>query len=226
VLGNVGPRSICAYQRYHNPEVDNILNNVHVGLQGMGGMAPLTPSVFTQDARVFQATLELQVPTVRPTTSRGPTDPEATAARDLQALLDATLYTSYATQPATEDARVAILQEFLDHLQERHRALHEAVPADVISYLISYLQWAHSKGNYQLDGAPRAAPTSVQQRWSHLKTMLEKYPCFRGPWHDSGVGAIPFPFVFKRRRVGQLKTPSLTLTCNGTAAHMLNRRGL
>jgi hypothetical protein len=175
-----------------------MLNNVHVGLQGMGGMAPLTPSVFTQDARVFQATLEgLQVPTVRPTTSRGPT--EATAARDLQALLDATLYTSYATQPATEDARVAILQEFLNHLQERHRALDEAVPADVISYL---LQWANSKGNYQMDGAPRAAPTSVQQRWSHLKTMLERYPCFRGPWHDSGVGAIPFPFVCKQHRVG------------------------
>jgi hypothetical protein len=119
----------------------------------------------------------------------GPT--EATAARDLQALLDATLYTSYAKQPATDDARAAILQEFLDYLQERQRALHAAVPADVISYL---LQWAHSKGNYQMDGTPRAAPTSVQQRWSQLKTMLERYPCFPGPWHDSGVGAIPMSF--------------------------------
>jgi hypothetical protein len=63
VLGSVGLKSTFAY---HTLQVDN---KTHIGLQEMGGMAPLTPSVFTQDARVFQATLEaLQVPNVQPTT--------------------------------------------------------------------------------------------------------------------------------------------------------------
>jgi hypothetical protein len=145
---------------------------------------PLTPGVLTQNPGLFQASLDiLRLPHVTPAPLVVPT--EEGALEDLACLYEAAAYQSYSTRPATEAARLAILQEFLDDLQRRGRSVETATPADVLVYLV---KWGKAKGKYEVDGVRHVAPPSMQQRASHLKTILERYPCCRGPWHCSGIG--------------------------------------
>ena len=115
-----------------------------------------------------------------------PTD--AGAAADLQALHAVVAYQSCAVRGSTEAARSAILQEFMDDLAQRGRPFQQAQPVDVLLYLE---KWSRRKGTYVIGGLLHVAPTSMQQRVSHLKYALARYPKFHGPWHPDGTGRGP-----------------------------------
>jgi hypothetical protein len=147
---------------------------------------PLTPGILTKDVHLFQTSLDmLRRPLLVPSQSGGPT--EAGALEDLACLYDAAAFQSYSIRPATEVARLAILQEFMDDLHQRGRSMEQAQPADVVVYLV---KWGKANGAYELDGKRYVAASSMQQRASHLKTILEQYPSCRGPWHASGIGKM------------------------------------
>ena len=128
----------------------------------------------------------MQRPHIVPTLGVVPTD--VGAAADLQALHAVVAYQSCAVRVATEDARSAILQEFMDDLAQRGRPFEHAHPVDVLLYLE---KWSRRKGTYVIEGVRHVAPTSMQQRVSHLKYALARYPEFHGPWHPSGRGKDP-----------------------------------
>ncbi len=156
---------------------------VRVQVDGCG--IPLTPGVITQNARLFQPSLALlRRPVLSPGSGVGPK--ERGAAEDPRCLYAVAAIHARAKRPATTAARNAILHEFIADQNQRGRSLEQAQPADVAVHLY---KWAHGTGTYEVGGVRCVAPTSLQQRISHLKLVLSDYPSFREPWNDdTGTG--------------------------------------
>jgi hypothetical protein len=116
---------------------------------------------------------------------------EAEALEELACLEEAAEFQSSSTRPATEATRVSILQKFMDDLSRKSCCVEQAQPADGVVYLT---RWGKAKGNYMLDGKRHVAPSSMQRRVSHLRSILERYPSCRGPWQPYGMGALSSHF--------------------------------
>jgi len=80
----------------------------------------------------------------------------------------------------------------MDDLAQRDRPLEQTQPVDVLLYLE---KWSRRKGTYVIGGALHVAPTSMQQRVSHLKYALARYTKFHGPWHPNGTGNGPLNYM-------------------------------
>jgi hypothetical protein len=152
-------------------------------------MPPLAPSILTANAQLFQASLTLlRQPHIAHVPGLGPTD--AAPANDLLCLYGVAAIQACAKRPATESAWQSILQDFAADLQQIGQPLDQAQPADVALYLP---KWAQRKGTYKIGSLRYVAPTTMQQRISHLKVMLARFPSFYGPsnWQPNGTGNNP-----------------------------------
>jgi hypothetical protein len=155
-----------------------------VVLQDGGVGIPSSLGILVGNGALFQASLDLlRRPSVVATELGALTEDEVV--EELACLQEAAEFQSFSTRPATEAARLSILQEFVDDLSRKGRSVEQAQPADVVVYLT---RWGKARGNYVLDGKRHVAPSSMQQRVSHLKAMLERYPSCRGPWQLDGMG--------------------------------------
>ncbi len=166
---------------------------------------PSSLGILVGNGALFQASLEvLRRPAVVAKEMGTLTDDDVV--EELACLQEAAEFQSFSTRPATEAARLSILQEFMDDLSRKGRSVEQAQPADVIVYLT---RSGKAKGNYVLDGKRHVAPTSMQQRVSHLKAMLEQYPSCRGPWQLDGLGECS--------SFCHLLTPALGIVTGGSA---------